>query len=91
MFITVTSTLVISIITTLISYATLVPSHGNKKDESKAEDEKIVPSVPEMIVKPSVKHDSHEKSEATETDPATEEFGRRLPVFSEEDEEGLDK
>ena len=46
-----------------------------------------------MIVKTNVKHDSQDKSKATETDPATNDVGRRLPIFCEEDEEeeGMDK
>ena len=69
-----------------------MPSHGNTKDETKAE--KSVNKIdPEMIVKTNVKHDSQDKSKATETDPATNDVGRRLPIFCEEDEEeeGMDK
>jgi len=58
MFGTVTATLVISLVLTLVAYATLVPGH--EKDDG-------VPGVPEVVV--------------------TGEIGRRLPVYSEEEEQ----
>ena len=58
MFGTVTATLVISLVLTLVAYATLVPGH--EKDDG-------VTGVPEVVV--------------------TGEIGRRLPVYSEEEEQ----
>ena len=95
MFGTVTATLVISLAVTLFSYKTLVPAtHGQKKDDNKTDDENkvdtIVPSVPEMIVNPTMKKDNATTAE-NKTESAPKEIGKRLPIFSEEDEEESDK
>ena len=67
MFGTVTATLAISLVMTLVAYASLVPSHGT--------DEKVT-WVPEVIV----------NGDTTGGDK-NGEIGRRLPVYTEEEEQ----
>jgi len=69
MFGIVTATLVISLIMTLVAYASLVPTH--KKEDSGNTDNNTN-AVPKVVVSPGEKK---------------EEVGRRLPIYSEEEEE----
>ena len=88
MFGAVTATLAVSLIFTLFSYTSLVPSHGKKKDENQTDDANKTETfpVPEEIISPTMKEDSKmEKNDVVETAP--KEIGKRLPIFSEEDEE----
>jgi len=97
MFGTVTATLVISMFLTMFAYTTLVPAHSKHHektgaDGNKTEDKNNIgasaSAIPEVIVNNGDKQTSLETKRDKEKEET--EIGRRLPVYSEEDEDGSD-
>ena len=97
MFGTVTATLVISMFLTMFAYTTLVPAHSKHHEKTGADGNKIedknnigasASAIPEVIVNNGDKQTSLETKRDKEKEET--EVGRRLPVYSEEDEDGSD-